>query len=160
MEFSKKVLFLIVAVLLVWGMIGYRIISALNDDSEGNSGPVKSTATKMVDSLPSYTISLNYRDPFFPAKPVARQLSVVRKPVASSERKAAPKVAEKWEEIIFLGCFNSGKVQILTVRIAGEEIFVRRGDLYDKYTFEDIWMDSVRIRNGSEVKTFYKNPKK
>ncbi|AOW20780.1 hypothetical protein [Urechidicola croceus] len=66
MKNKKNIYFLVPAVLLIWGLIGYRVYKALNP-SETRITSAQNIATfipKKIEQSNSYEIQANYRDPF------------------------------------------------------------------------------------------------
>ena len=113
---QQKTYFLLIVVLLIWGVIGYQIFSKLNTNQETTATvemPKKYIPKKIKKDKP-YTIKADYRDPFlgkFPSKKIVR-------------KKIIKKTMILFPSIIYNGVIagNTSQSYILTIN-GNQEVF-------------------------------------
>ncbi len=66
MKNKKNIYFLIPAVLLVWGLLVYKIVFGLNPSTQDVQAidPIGKFVPKQMEQIASFTIKADYRDPF------------------------------------------------------------------------------------------------
>jgi hypothetical protein len=66
MKNKKNIYILVPAVLIIWGIIGYKILSAINPDEEEivTNNTISQFVPKEIKEVEKFTIQANYRDPF------------------------------------------------------------------------------------------------
>jgi len=149
MKNKKNIYFLVPAVLLVWGVIGYKIYATLNlendvlivDNSDIEFKP------KEIKEIEKFTINANYRDPFLgklftnktPKKSIKKKVKhIVEFPKITYNGIISPKEADR--PTLFLIMINN-KQQFLSV---GKQV------------------DGVKLLKGNrkEITISFKNNKK
>ena len=156
MKNKKTAWMLLPAVLLIWGLLGWKIYAAMKDDP---SPPFVATspdpsAPKHVTVPDSYQLLLDYPDPFLTAKktPVRNVSPSSPKPGNTSTPKVtAPIAPAVWPELRYAGLVQSkdGKtLGFLTVN--GASHFVKTNDIIGEITVQKIWKDSVLVVRGKE----------
>lgn len=145
MKKNQKTYILLVVVLAIWGILGFRILSAVNpDDSLPNThtaiSDFKPTAPKARDT---FSILANYRDPFLGTLP--KSVVKARKP-----KKIAPAPVVK-RNLSFTGHIRDQKSDqvIFFVNIDGRQHMM---SLTDE-------VDGVRLLKGNEdqITVLYEN---
>jgi hypothetical protein len=143
-------------VLVVWGMIIYRIFSAVggNDDNVAVT-PVKSAKEAYNDfSIPKDTtrLLLNYRDPFGIVKQRDTDKIIIRK---VSERKVPVQIKPMdWGFIKYSGYMlnPSTKKLIALISINGQNITLAEGQTKNDVTLIKNLRDSIKISFEGKTK--------
>jgi hypothetical protein len=143
---NKKLAMLLVLVACIWGTIGYKIIAQLNDDVEIK--PLRRAKSAQTEDVKTYDLSLAYVDPFLkkrilPVSETKRMISRPVKVVAPPE----PVVIIDWSVIQYAGLVfnNSRKIKMASVKVNGNDYFVREGDDIEGFRIADIHSDSIKI---------------
>ncbi|WP_437368397.1 hypothetical protein [Maribacter litoralis] len=118
MKKQHKTYLLLAVVLLVWGMIGYKFVSAINPSVESNDKVVVADkfVPKEIKEREQFTIVAEYRDPF---------LGTIRNP-ASNRRKKVSIIVKKdlpKKNIVYTGFITDkgSKQKIFFVTIDGQQ---------------------------------------
>ncbi|MFL5763635.1 MAG: hypothetical protein ACJ77K_06805 [Bacteroidia bacterium] len=157
---NKKLTYaLLPLVVLVWGMIIYRIMNV--------SGPDLPADNKIVyqEKMPatagdSFSISANYRDPF--NAPVVRYLNAhpgnLPNPVPVVQKKAAQPASNSWPKVAYNGTIRNqqSKKELAMVEIDGQNNFMKQGDRLREIQLLKISRDSILVCFGKEKKVIYK----
>ncbi len=116
MSKNQKTYLLLLAVLLVWGAVGYRIYLSYNPDQpeEQSVSPVQFTPIKTEKSL-AYTITPDYRDPFLG--------KIYKKKVAVKKAKTALKPVVTFPNITYHGVIKGEKKAYIISIDGKQEIF-------------------------------------
>lgn len=147
MKSKKLTYFLGVLVIVVWGLILYKLFLAVS----GDEGPViNNILTPAKESLNDYTIvkdttrlSLNYRDPFTDKKPEPVEI-----PVSQLVHKTpVQKPAINWTMIRYVGFIhNPGSKKIIAmVNINGKEIMMTEGETAEQVKLIKNLKDSIKV---------------
>jgi hypothetical protein len=122
MKNRKLLFFLISAVVIIWGVIIYKVFSWMGDDSLEKSAPVevvnKNISTSVKDT---FSLLLNYPDPFGFHPVISREMN-------HSAGKAI--TSKKWPSISFYGTISTGnkKTTLASLRVNGNEVIMKQGD--------------------------------
>ena len=160
---NKNVKYLLAfAVLAIWGLLGYRIYQKLNPGNDFFIPPPQEIFTA-VTQTDSFTLLVNYRDPFLgtklrvPEVPVAhtppatrRASTVIPKPVSPPQVKPFPQIQYKG-----LIALKTGRKAAL-VNIDGKTMNWGWGESYRELTLLNIYEDSIRVRYGKAEKVILK----
>jgi hypothetical protein len=162
---SKKLTYVLgFLVLLVWGLIIYRLFKAAGGD--GESLPISSHA-EMKEASTDYTLPkdtthllLDYRDPFSVKKsePVEipvnqliqkKSLSVIQKPMVN------------WNVIRYSGFIHNpgSKKLIALLNINGEELMMSEGETADQVKLIKNLKDSIKVTYQGATKFIILNTK-
>lgn len=161
---NKKLMYILLPVTaIVWGLIIYKIISAVSSDEDFvNTNSIPPTiGTK--DSIPVREITLlaNYRDPFL-GKPITkidrtvnntkRQLNIAPITVAN----VVP--AAIWPQISYVGIIENKKKmsKVAILRIDNSELLLKEKDVSNNILVEKIYKDSIQLVFNKERKIFKK----
>jgi hypothetical protein len=155
MKNKKLTYFLVFIVLLVWGMIIYRVFAA-----SGNDDPLPVTTIKTAKepyndfAIPKDTthLLLNYRDPFGIIKFRDTIALNVKHPKALVLEK--PKPAMNWSFIQYAGYIrnSSSKKLIALVTINGKSEMFSEGETKDQVKLIKNLRDSIKIGFNGKIK--------
>jgi len=156
---NKKFTYLLgAAVLIVWGLILYRVFGAMGDnepDEPAIPGPVKKEAYNDY-AIPRDTthLLLNYRDPFGMA---AAKDTISHKHIASGPAQAGlpPAVpAMNWDFIRYVGYVRNpdSKKLVAMVHLNGTELMMSEGESKGSLKLIKNLRDSIRINYQGKIK--------
>lgn len=163
MNNKKTVYFLLPAVVVIWAIIGYRIINGLSaEPPQKKYYQVEQVKQVAIDTM-SYPLSLNYRDPFYTAyTPKAVTKKIVK--TKSAPKKAPSKRIIKsssvdWSKVKYFGMIKDPKSQKQSALliINGSYQYVAPGMIIDEFEIKSITSDSVGMVSDDELKYIRKN---
>jgi len=150
---------LLVAAIIVWGLIVYKVIVSFSDNKTSeaiikNNSPAASTK-QMPDT---FSLLLNYADPFlsggFEAKqetprPAVQTISTPPKPVDETA---------KMSPVKYYGLITNKKTQKLVaiVNIGGKQYLAKQGNIINEITILKMTNDSILITYGHAKKWIHK----
>lgn len=155
---NKKVILLLLAVLAIWGTIGYRIYVGLTTEESSKTIAVQQRpidTTRIVEE----PLLLNYRDPFDPVDrrtdaadikigiPL-RRTSVNNRPVISE----VPAETIDWKTLQYIGTVgnkSNGRLVAL-VLVRGEERYLKINESVEGFLLAEITPDSIRVLKGKQ----------
>lgn len=121
--------FLITVVLSIWGIIGYKVVAAFNQEEKPLSTMVSSPNKNLLDfkKNPEFDLTLPERDPFF-GKLYQKKTP---KKVPSSKKKQ-PKKEVIWPDIRYQGLVSDAKnsKQVFLIDVNSTPFFVEKGQLF------------------------------
>lgn len=81
MKNKKNIYILLPLVLIVWGIIGYKVFSAINPTADLQTSPTNlvNFKPKTIENEATYTLNLNYRDPFLEKRSPIKKIKTTRK---------------------------------------------------------------------------------
>ena len=147
---QQKTYGLLIAVLVIWGLIGYRIYTRLNPmapEIEAGNFQKRFQKQKAIEQS-FYELGQEYRDPFlggFPKKKIVRKKTLVSK-----------KSARPFPNVQYNGMIqgNSRKSYILTVN--GKQEIIKLGQSFLGVTLIKATRNEVTVRFEKENKTVVK----
>jgi hypothetical protein len=158
---KKKInIFLVPAVLFIWGFIIYRVISFQTPPDEEISGlsskPVIPIVPQKQDTL---KVNANYRDPFKPFKQLPSSKSSQTLQIKPVDKNIRPKVS--WPVINYGGLIkNTNEVKILAILTVGERTFIAgKNDNISGLRILNLYKDSILLKYQNEKKIIIKRPK-
>ena len=148
MKKQTKTYILLGVVLLIWGIIGFRIYGSLSPTPEVNE--VAGMATfrpKAIKEREHFTILADYRDPFLGTMP-ARE--VVRKKI---KKTVAPQ--EPMPEMTYTGYITDTSTQgkIYFITMAGQQYMLSPKEKVGEMTLISGTATKVKIRYKNRLKT-------
>lgn len=154
---NKKLVYLLGAlVVIVWGLIVYRVIAAMTDTDNAvpPTAPVTVKEAYNDYSPPADTgkLSLNYRDPF------NHELKKDTLPVTSrhiiKSPAAIPVPAMNWNFIKYSGFVRNpgSKKLVALVSINGKSIMLQEGETQDKVKLIKNMGDSIKVTFNGNTK--------
>ena len=120
MKSKKNIYFLLPTVLIVWGLLGYRVFSTINPS---NNQQIATNATvfkpRQFKEAKSFTINTSYRDPF---------LGTVQHKKKSKKRVVKVKNIQPFPTIKYKGVVASKttKQQVFIISINGKHYFFKK----------------------------------
>jgi len=162
---NKKVIqaILIVGVLCVWGLVGYRLLKS-NDIESAYSLP----ATSLVYTKPSQVnekhknLALNYSDPFLRQTAIRTKIAP---PVSTKKSENKPKAKpvepqpakEVWPDLVYKGLISNKKnsSQLAIVSISGTEKIVSIGSMISDFEVTSISGDEIVLSSHSSSTRVY-----
>jgi hypothetical protein len=143
---NKKLLYLLVPlVLCIWGIIGYRIFSSMNDADDAIAPDYTQWKDNSSESFATDTFSLllNYRNPFGNETEVRRSVNV--KP--ASKTTAVLKTNAPIPKITYKGSIinKTSKQRVYLVDINGKSVFLQPGIKSEGIALKKVYNDSLLI---------------
>ncbi|MEP3208641.1 MAG: hypothetical protein ABJN95_05605 [Maribacter sp.] len=148
MHKNTKTYLLLTAVLLIWGIIGYKVFSGNSDVTEAEASfkksPLRSLPTQVKDT---FSILTDYRDPFLGTFPKKK----VKKTKRTSKLK---KTAEPEIKIQFTGLVTdkNSKQRIFFVNINGQQHLMSVKDEIQKVQLLSGTSTSIRVRANGKTR--------
>jgi hypothetical protein len=150
-------------VLLIWGLIFYKIFAHVGDDGGIVSHGVQNTAKK-VNPKDTFTILANYRDPFLDHnyRPIIQRTGAdhVLEPKGVSQ-KSNP-VIENIPDIKYFGLIANpkSKRKVGLFKMSNKDLLLKEGDAFNDLIIARLFNDSVMITFHKSKKTIKKNSNK
>ena len=150
MDKKVKTYLLLAVVLLVWGVIGYKIVSTINPTKE-KKNPTISQVTftpKMRKEKDTFSLSLDYRDPFLGT---LQRTSTPK----TSKKKSTPKVTIPERVIKYTGFIanKTEKPTVFFVTIDDQQQMMSIKDVYQKIELVYGTKDKIKVRENGRLKT-------
>ena len=156
---NKKTAYLLVPlVLLVWGMIGWKVYAAMNKKENENmlqekNEEIKNSGEKIPDT---FELMADYRDPFLgkPTVPGHSKLNIQNSKLPVAKPTPKEKEAPSWPAVSYHGLImRSGtEKKIGFLRVNGVSYFVTGGDEAGGLKIGRVSKDSVEVLMGKERK--------
>lgn len=134
MSKNVKTYTLLGLVLLIWGIIGFKVVGALSPKPLPEDAPVSMTKLPMLKKeRDTFSIMANYRDPFLGTMPPIKKEAV---------KKSIPKTKVPKKNIVYSGLVSkSGSGSTLYfVTIDGQQFLMSRNEV----------VNDVRLLNGDQ----------
>ncbi|MCX6232974.1 MAG: hypothetical protein NTZ33_15700 [Bacteroidetes bacterium] len=150
---AQRILFF--CVLVVWGLIFYRLFLYLKkEDSNNSSLTVNLHQSDSKISTDSLNLLLNYPDPFHLSKLISLQINEENKSNSHSRKLIAPKNDEliAIPKIIYKGCiYNQIKHKNIGILVLNQtSSFIKEGDSIQNWEVAKIYKDSVLITHSKQ----------
>jgi hypothetical protein len=151
---NKSVTYVLIGVVvLIWGVIFYRIIHAATEDSsEGSTAPTRPLVSNNVQEVEdTFELIAHYRDPFLGKTTFYsnddQRAGLTRKKKTSAAKTILPTPAIDWSFIAYLGTIRNKqlKKEVGILRINGNETIVGVNDRVGDVTVLKITRDSATI---------------
>jgi hypothetical protein len=144
--------FLIGGVVVVWGLIIYRVIDGLNPDDVPAIKVVNTMATNYIPPTDTFTLIADYSDPFIPGEDTVEADMTVKTAVAPPP--SPPPVVKpppdtyKEGTIQYEGMISNPakKIKLGTIVIKGKEMLVKEKEKVEDYLIEKITAETIVIR--------------
>ncbi len=153
MKNKTKTYILLVAVLGIWGIIGYKILSAFGPEKEVLNDTFQVTAfkPKTSEEIDTFSVKTVSRDPFLGT------LTKKKKPIVK-QKKVIPKPEFKWVPIIYHGAISnkSSKSQIFVVSINGKQHLMKIGQEVDGVKLKSAITKNIVVTYKGKRKTINK----
>jgi type II secretory pathway component PulC len=155
-KLSKTTILLLVALLGVWGVIGYFIYGAL----KAPAVPVATTHSKKHQATAvanTFTLLLNYNSPFNSKYSIGNTYNQPKTPAPKPQPKKAvapPPTPPPSASILYLGIIRSNgqNPQQLLIKVNGEERLLEKNQRIEGFKIKKITLDSLILYNSKETK--------
>ena len=144
---NTKTYLLLGVVLLIWGIIGYKIVKAISPDEPElfavenvNFKPLRSTTKK-----DTFSILANYRDPFLGTLPKQK----VKKRKIVAKKSEEPEINIKYTGSIL---DSNTKNSIFFVTIDGTQFLMKQGEIKSKVTLLKGTENAIKIRSNKRTR--------
>jgi hypothetical protein len=170
MKNKKMTYILIPIVILVWGIVIFKIFNYTDDSNGANTSPVFSASNEVLSlEKDTFSIIAQYKDPFLgknsnyydsefgdESESQPENSTQVKVPELKKEE---PKVAVKFPALVYGGLIYNAKTKktIALLKINNREYLVNKGDNIDNVEMVEIYNDSIKIKYSNQFKTFIKN---
>lgn len=131
MKNKKNIYILLPIVLLVWGAVLYQLFSLVNTDEiiskEKNEYSIKPLK---IQERKTFTIDVNYRDPFLGKMYAPKKISSVKIKSSKGNKIVKPQESLVWPAILYKGMIadTKDKKKIFILIIDGKNHFMNIGD--------------------------------
>lgn len=144
---------LLVLVLVVWGTIGYKLYSGLQEGDDAVTFTPKRFVGDTVQHE-EYTLKLDYDDPFLKNGTKKNTAHAPRSIRRQEKPSAVPAVIIPWESIRYFGMLQntSRKNKTVSVKFNEEDVFLREGEEVGGFTVLEIQRDSLKMGYGTYTK--------
>lgn len=157
---NKKLLYILIPiVLLVWGVIIYRIFNVVNGSGSNEvrkSSFVENTVNENL--IDTFSIHPNYRDPFISKRAKKTTFenkitSTVTKPdLIKKVANVVVPLSNKWPSIVYNGLIKNEKSnkQLALVQINGQSNILQLGNVAEGVELTKIFRDSIEVKFNLE----------
>ncbi len=154
---NKKALYLLIpAVIIIWGIIAYKIIIGLNSDDNIMPADFSTKQTNKVrqETSNNYTLIASYRDPFLGI--VQKTTSVINHDtIKRNIIKPIQKTEILFPNIVFFGCIKNkmSNKEFAIIKVDGKERTMGIGESEQGIEIKKIYKDSIVISFNNVLKT-------
>ncbi|WP_394748235.1 hypothetical protein [Spongiimicrobium salis] len=148
MKKQTKTYVLLGVVLVIWGMIGFRVYSSLSPESvENEVGSVTTFRPQKIKERERFAIVADYRDPFLGTLPV--------KKVRKKKKQKAVQPQEPMPEIKYTGYITDTETQgkIYFISMAGQQYMLSPREKVGEMTLIRGTEKSVKVRFKNKTHT-------
>lgn len=149
MKKQHKTYILLIAVIGIWGAIGYQIYKRMNPSiPELANIEVQNTFQKIPETKTEfYQLQKDYRDPFLGGYPKKKRTKTKPKP----EKPAIP-----FPRVVYNGIIQGGKKTTYILTINGQQEILKKGDVFQKVKLIKADKEKAVVRFLKETKTILK----
>lgn len=162
----KYVLMGVVA--LIWGFVIYKYF--FWQPASELAGPVKnvdlSPLSEAEQSPDTFSLRLDYRDPFLSKVYASRSFAPAAVPAPNSSAAVAarpqapppPVLEPEWKSISYHGLIkeSGGDKALGLLRFKNRSYSIQAGDMVEAFEIKAMWKDSVLIRHEKEARVYQK----
>jgi hypothetical protein len=148
MKSNKKTYILLTLVLIIWGLLAFRIVKTLNPTEE-NSDPIQITELdipKVKIKRDTFSIDGNYRDPFLGTSPTP----IKKRKVTKSKKIEAPKRNITYQGSVAL---NDSGDRMFFVSIDGQQHVFEKRKKIDGVTLISGDKKSIKVKYKGHQET-------
>lgn len=151
---------LIPVVVIVWGMIAYRVLNYISGNSDPETATEKNTNTFIIPRADSFSLILDYPDPFIGSAYNNVRFTKNTKNITEKKNISEQKISTKpvWPKLKYNGMIkNNVKGSICAfLNLNGEDMLIATGDTVSGIKVRAIYKDSLVLIRQNTVKTIYK----
>jgi hypothetical protein len=149
MKNKKNIYILLPVVLFVWGAVLYQIFSFTTTDLDVTANNPEFTIKPLkIKERQSFTINVNYRDPFLGKMYTPQTVSKIK--TGSSLVKKAPKIQEAlvWPVVLYKGMISDSKTKnrIFMLVIDGQNHYMKIGETQNEIFLKEGDKESVYLK--------------
>ncbi|WP_411032224.1 hypothetical protein [Spongiimicrobium sp. 3-5] len=150
MKKNKKTYLLLAAVLIIWGIIGFKVVNAINPSAKNdfNTGLTTKFEPKTMKAKDTFSILADYRDPFLGTLPKSR--SANKKAPKTPKKAAIPEIPISYTG--FITEKGSGK-KIFFLTINGNQQMMTRGETVQGVKLVRGTKGSVQVQHNGRTRT-------
>lgn len=168
MKKKNQIVILAPLVLLIWGIIAYRVFKAVKGKTEVRVANVPQLPFKQAAAeTTTYELQLDYEDPFLKNRRYYRTPGPNTNSNPTAVKKVKPRVVRKtsappvqWPRIVYHGLIShkEDKTTLYLVEVDGDSHFLKVGEAVNELRLVKAFPDSiyVRYKEEKEKKTFVK----
>ncbi len=157
MKKSARTYLLLGAVLVIWGVLGFRIVKTVNPpDPETTQAPAKDRFQPMkIMERDTFSIAANYRDPFLGTIPKSKKPSSAKATKGKQEIK--PKLPEK--NITYSGFVNEkgSNQKIFFITVDGQQLMLSKNQQQEGVKLVSGNDENIRVRYNGLTKIIKRN---
>ncbi|MEM6540789.1 MAG: hypothetical protein AAF634_06480 [Bacteroidota bacterium] len=150
MKKNKRTYILLVAVLIIWGFLGYRILGAINPSEkpavkQDLVGRPYQIALKKRDT---FSVHADYRDPFLGTWPDGKKKTLRKKALAA--KKETPQ-----RNIVYSGSLaeNGSDQRLFFVTIEGNQQIMAKNEVVQGVKLVNGTSESIKVQYGGRMET-------
>jgi hypothetical protein len=165
MKNKKLIYILLPTVILIWGLIIYRLSNGVESNDLQHSFNKKKSDKRNENVYEKDTVKLiaNYRDPFLYKGTSVKQttrfenassMKAYSQPTSFVPPAAVEKAVILWPQVEYMGVIENKKAntKIAILHIAGKEYLIKEKDSREGITLTRIEKDSVKVMFSKEIK--------
>ncbi|MBN2833701.1 MAG: hypothetical protein JXR48_01915 [Candidatus Delongbacteria bacterium] len=168
---NKKALYILIpSVILIWGLIAFKIFTYSTEEELITNVKILDVKHSFETQIDTFTLSLNYDDPFLKttskstvfktqaAEKTNQNTNQSKQKITNSEKNNKEKNTIKWPAIRYDGLIknnSSGTVTGILV-IDGTTRLIQQGSIIDNIIIQNISETEVRLKYLEETKTIFK----
>lgn len=157
MKSKKSLAILIPALLLVWGIIGVKIIKQLHPSQEDAGLPVVQTKpNREKPMVKNYSLINNYPDPFLKE---IKSPQIKEEPNKRSMQLNSKQKGQIWPQIQYKGCIKSKHSQTALIELNTSKVLLQQNEEKYGLTLLFVHNDSITVQYNGEKKSFFSNKK-
>ena len=150
MKNKKNIYFLLPAVLIIWGLLGYRIFSTVQPNNTSNNLTTSQVVFKpneFKESKP-FIVNLDYRDPFLGTT------TTVKKTKNKLKIKAKPQPKKPFPQIVYKGVVSGTTNQVFIISIDGKQYFFKKNQMHNEIKLISGTSKSVSLKFQGQQQIF------
>lgn len=168
MKNKKLIYVLLPLVLVIWGVILFRVLSAVGgkDDFAPIQRAPNIALSETLDSV-DYQLKLDYPDPFLKRVSRSRGPVAANNPNGGSSKKRNGKVVKtvkklplKWPKVDYMGIIRNKNEEtpLCLIQVDGKPHFLRLNEEIEELKLLAAYQDSIKFRfKDKENRMFYKS---
>ncbi|WP_405567968.1 hypothetical protein [Polaribacter sp. Asnod6-C07] len=151
MKKKQKTYILLLAVLGIWGTIGYQIYNRMNPSVPELKVLLAQNSFQKIPSVTSsmYELQAEYRDPFLGSFPKKKNILVKNKTKQEQSKKTFP-------EVIYNGLIQGERKTSYILTINGSQEFLKKGETFQKVKLIKANKEEAVVRFLNETKIILK----
>lgn len=143
----------------------YKIFEYVSTDSDNSTPIAIDTSYFQETSVPTdtFSLSLDYPDPFLKRHLKYRPKPPVRKKHTSKQKKTTPKITKQpaqkimWPRITYEGMIRSDETNLALLQINNQSYIIALGKKEQNIHVKQLFQDSILLLYKDEEKYFYKH---